>query len=46
MNNEKPYHLMIMKPNKEKKPTKKEIMNKVFIMNKSNGKPSLKISGY
>jgi hypothetical protein len=45
MNNEKPYHLMMMKPNKEKKPTKKEIMKKVFIIDKSNNK-AIKAMGY
>lgn len=34
MNNEKPYHLM-MKEKEERKPTKKEIMNKVFIISKN-----------
>ena len=41
MNNEKPYHLMIMKPNKEKKPTKKEIMKKVFIITTKGYKPKV-----
>jgi hypothetical protein len=33
-----PYHIIMMKEKQERKPTKKEIMKKVFIIKTTNSK--------